>query len=197
MSRPERVPTSTSRGPARAARPPRGRSALVLLGVLTLGLATTPAAPLLAQNEPTVVFLVRHAERAEDGTSDPVISLPGWDRARLLAGLLGDAGLTHLHATDYRRTRGTGRPLADALGLDMHLYDPRDLPGLAGTLRATPGRHLVVGHSNTTPELVAALGGDPGAPIDEAEYDRLYVVTLMEGGASTVLLRFGAPFAAR
>ena len=36
-------------------------------------------------------------------------------------------------------------------------------------------RHLVVGHSNTTPPLVELFGGDAGPPIDEAsEYDRLY-----------------------
>jgi hypothetical protein len=51
----------------------------------------------------------------------------------------------------------------------------------------------VVGHSDTTPELVGLLGGDPGAPIDEpTEYDRLYVVTLgPDGTVTTVLLRYG------
>jgi len=57
-----------------------------------------------------------------------------------------------------------------------------------------PGRHLVLGHSNTTPQLVEALGGEPGAPIEEMEYDRLYIVTLMDGRTSTVLLRFGSPY---
>lgn len=148
-----------------------------------------------ADAEPTVVFLVRHSERAEDGTSDPVISLPGWDRSRLLASFLEDAGLTHIHTTDFRRTRGTGRPVAEALGLSMSTYDPRDLTGFADRLRTMPGRHLVIGHSNTTPDLVAALGGDPISPIDEAEYDRLYVVTLgRDGTTSSVLLRFGARF---
>jgi hypothetical protein len=52
----------------------------------------------------------------------------------------------------------------------------------------------VLGHSNTTPDLVTALGGDPQGPIAEMEYDRLYVVTLTDEGASTVLLRFGARY---
>ncbi len=64
----------------------------------------------------------------------------------------------------------------------------------AERLRGTPGRHLILGHSNTTPDLVAALGGDPGTPIAEMEYDRLYIVTLTESGASTVLIRFGKRF---
>ena len=151
------------------------------------------AAPALvvAQEEPIVVYLVRHAERAEDGTSDPPISAAGWDRARLLAVMLRDAGLTRIHTTDYLRTRSTGQPIAEETGLRLREYDANDLTGFAERLRTTPGRHLVVGHSDTTPELVAALGGDPGSPIVDPEYDRLYIVTLAAGGASTVLIRFG------
>ena len=76
----------------------------------------------------------------------------------------------------------------------MRVYDPRDLPAFAQELWQTPGRHLVIGHSNTTPQLAEALGGDPGSPIEEMEYDRLYIVTLTVDGASTVLLRFGERF---
>lgn len=144
-----------------------------------------------AQSAPTVVFLVRHAERAEDGTSDPPISEVGQDRARLLAQMLRDVHLTHVHTTDFRRTRATGGPTAEASGLEMALYDPDDLDGFADRLRATPGRHLVLGHSNTTPQLVEALGGDPHGDIDELEYDRLYVMTLTPGEPNTVLIRFG------
>lgn len=170
------------------------RVACTLLAVSLLGgcVPPEPETPF----EPTVVFAVRHAERAEDGTSDPPISEAGADRARLLAEMLADADLTHVHSTDLNRTRSTGEPAAAAAGLEMAVYDPRDLPGLAAALIATPGRHLVLGHSNTTPELVAALGGDPGSPIDEMEYDRLYVVTVTARGVSTVLLRFGEPYEA-
>jgi len=147
-----------------------------------------------AQADATVVYLVRHAERAEDGTNDPPISDAGQARSALLAEMLRDAGITRIHTTDFKRTRSTGAPTARETGVEMVLYDPRDLPGFAAELRATPGRHLVLGHSNTTPQLVEALGGDPGHPIEEMEYDRLYVVTLTDAGASTVLIRFGDRF---
>ncbi len=158
--------------------------------VVALPMLAAPAAA-AGQSDATVVYLVRHAERAEDGTSDPVISLNGWDRARLLAEMLRDAGLTNIHTTDFRRTRSTGRPTAEATGLAMEVYDARDLDGFSERLRGMPGRHLVLGHSNTTPRLVSLLGGDPGSPIEEMEYDRLYIVTLTDDGASTVLIRFG------
>lgn len=162
--------------------------------VLLLALAVVGCAPpseAAAQADPVVVYLVRHAERAEDGTNDPPISVEGQTRAEQVASLLRDAGITHIHTTDLKRTRQTGAPTAQAAGLEMLVYNPRDLTGFAETLRATPGRHLVLGHSNTTPDLVEALGGDSSGPIDEMEYDRLYIVTVTDAGVSTVLLRFG------
>lgn len=149
----------------------------------------------VGQDEPVVVYLVRHAERADDGTDDPPLSEAGLERAVLLTRMLSDAGVTHVHSTDLKRTRETGALLAARRGLGLTFYDPRDLSDLAEELRAAPGRHLVLGHSNTTGEVVAALGGDPGGPIDDAEYDRLYVVTIAaDGSVATVLLRYGEPF---
>jgi broad specificity phosphatase PhoE len=159
---------------------------------LSLLLLTVPA-PLLAQGEEVVVYLVRHAERAEDGTNDPPISEAGQARARLLATLLADAGITRIHSTDFKRTHQTGAPTAEATGLELESYDPRDLPGFAAELRRSPGRHLVLGHSNTTPGLVQALGGEPHGAIEEMEYDRLYIVVISGGEVSTGLLRFGEP----
>jgi len=172
------------------------RRLFIIAGCLLTAVLPALSVPTAAVGQvgPTVIYLVRHAERAEDGTGDPVLSLNGWDRSRLLADMLSDAGLTNIHTTDFRRTRGTGRPISEATGLALELYNPRDLAGFAERLRDMPGRHLVLGHSNTTPGLVSALGGDPGGGIAEMEYDRLYIVTLTDDGASTVLIRFGKLF---
>ncbi len=164
-----------------------------LLSFATLAFGSLPTA-IAAQSDATVVYLVRHAERAEDGTSDPPISQAGQQRSELIATLLRDAGITHIHTTDLKRTRSTGAPTSESTGLAMAIYDAQDLGGFADRLRETPGRHLVLGHSNTNPQLAEALGGDPSTPIEEMEYDRLYVLTLTSTGTSTVLLRFGNPY---
>ena len=165
------------------------RRSFLLVGALFL--VGSPA--LAAQSEPTVVFLVRHAERAEDGTNDPPISDEGRNRALLLADVLEDAGISAIHTTDYIRTRETGRPLADRLGIAMDIYDPADLSAFALALAAQPGHHLVLGHSNTTPDLVRAFGGDPGPPIGEMEYDRGYVVVIRADGAvGSAIFRYGS-----
>lgn len=146
---------------------------------------------------PSAIFLVRHAERAPEPEDDPSLTAVGTERARELARLLGDAQITRIHSTDTRRTRETAGPLASALGVEVELYDPSDLDAVARDLLASPGRHLVVGHSNTTPELASALGGDGHGPIQEGwEYDRLYVLAPEAGGTiATLLLRFGPPVA--
>ena len=148
-----------------------------------------------AAADSTVVFLVRHAERLDD-TSDSALSSAGRARAAELVHVLENAEIERVHSSDFIRTRDTAGPVATALGLEVQLYDTADLAALATRLTRDGGRHLVVGHSNTTPPLVELLGGAPGAPIDEArEYDRLYVVTIGDDGVvSTVLLRYGAPY---
>jgi phosphohistidine phosphatase SixA len=127
---------------------------------------------------------------------DPPLSAAGRQRADLLASMLADANLTHIHSTDTRRTRETAAPVSNRTGVEVDLYDAGDLEGMARLLSSTPGCHLVVGHSNTTPELVGFLGGDPGTPIEGMEYDRLYVVSIQGTNVLTVLLRFGEPFRA-
>ena len=138
------------------------------------------------------VFLVRHAEKTTE-KNDPGLTQAGKARALALANRLGGEGITHIHSSDYIRTRDTAEPLAVKLGLELQIYNPGDLPALATKLKAAPGRHLVVGHSNTTPPLVELLGGDGGTPIVEAtEYDRLYVVTTSKGEpVKSYLTRYG------
>lgn len=145
-------------------------------------------------SEPLVVFLVRHAEK-EEGGRDPELSKDGLARSKALAHVLRDAKIEHVHSTSYRRTQSTAAPIAEVLKKKIESYDPRSLPAVAERLRKAGSRHLVVGHSNTTPDLVKALGGEPGSPIEEkTEYDRLYVVTVPKTGpVTTVLLRYGEP----
>ncbi len=159
--------------------------------MLAAAALSLPSAVCLAAETDTqvsVVYLVRHAEKAPAAAdpSDPPLSEAGAARAEALAELLADVTLVSIHSTDLQRTLLTAQVVADRQGVEIQTYDPFDAEAVAALvemLRTTPGSHLVVGHSNTTPEMVVALGGEPGRAIAEDEYDRLYVVTVGGDGA--------------
>jgi phosphohistidine phosphatase SixA len=151
--------------------------------------------PSAGGHKPLVVFLVRHAEKA-DHSQDPELSAAGRERAELLAKSLRSANIEFVHSSNFIRTRETATPTANEFGLDVTIYDPYSLNVFAEQLRQLGGRHLVVGHSNTTPAMVKLLGGNSGIAInEEGEFDRLYRVTIdNEGRVSTVLLRYGKQY---
>ena len=157
---------------------------VAMFALLSLGACASASAP--------TIYLVRHAEK-EPGR-DPNLTPAGKDRAEALAARLESVQLDTIYSTDYRRTRQTAAPISLQSGVPVLRYDPEKLSGFASQLRAQKGTALVVGHSNTTPELVAALGGEAGAPITEAsEYDRLYVLTFTDGDVQTLVERYGEP----
>ena len=136
-------------------------------------------------------YLVRHAEKTKAET-DPALTEVGAKRAQDLAMRLKGVPLTKIYSSDYIRTRDTAAPIAGEKNLDVVIYNPRDLEGMSKNLLTETGHILVVGHSNTTPELSKLLGGDAGAPIIEAtEYDRLYILKRYGSDVSGDIVRYG------
>jgi phosphohistidine phosphatase SixA len=156
-----------------------------LLG--SLALTFTLLAPCAAFAEPTAIFIVRHAEKAAQG-KDPDLTADGQARARNIAAMLHKAGITAIFSTPFARTRQTAQALAQRIGVEVQLYDPKAPAALADKVMAQHGAVLVVGHSNTVPELVRAMGGTAGADIPDTEYDRLYELVPTAGGVTTLLL---------
>ena len=167
-----------------------------LLMVMLIGCSLTPdTVPSALGHEPLVVFLVRHGEKA-DLSEDPELSAAGRERAAALARALRSAEIEYVHSSDFIRTRKTAAPTAAQYGLEVELYDHRDLPTLVEKLRRTGGRHLVVGHSTTTPSMAELLGGKPMSAINEkGEFDRLYIISIgSDGLISSVMMRCGKPY---
>ena len=166
--------------------------ALTLGACAQLGHETSPETAIAAQHE---IYLVRHAEKQKG--DNPSLTQAGKARADTLADLLSDKGLSEIYSTNYRRTLETAAPIAERTRLEVKLYDPSDLEAFAQVLKSTEGVILVVGHSNTTPPLASALGGEAGTPIDEStEYDRLYVVDLSGDEPASRIERFGVKYEA-
>ena len=157
------------------------------------------AAPPASAPPATVVIVVRHAERAP-GSGDPPLSESGQARARVLADIGKAAGVSAVITTQLQRTRQTAQPLVETLGITPVVVNTQSdmakhVADVAAVVRQFAGKTvLVVGHSNTVPAIVAALGGPKYADLCESEYDSLITLVLdAEGSARAVRTRFGAP----
>lgn len=148
---------------------------------LLLALFLLTALPLQAQN----VVLLRHAEKADDGTSNPPLTAYGTARAEALIGVLSASGLDVAITSGFHRTVDTAAPAAAYFGADTLTVGVRG--GLAAHLERTAAAVrsagsdatvLVVGHSNTIPAIIGALGGPSLPDLDESEYDLLYFMDL-------------------
>ncbi len=166
------------------------RGALLFLTVAVLLLAAPPASAQRA------VFVVRHAEKALDSNEASVpLSEAGQARARRLAAILARTGVTAIYSTDMVRTLETARPLAEALKLPVFKYAAKDARGkpdlapFAKTLKSERPRDvvLVVGHSDTVPPLLKALGCAEAVEIPADRYDDLFVVVPSKSGRPTLL----------
>ena len=154
----------------------------------------------------TTVIFVRHAEKAPLPVDDPVLSEAGVLRANELARQLVDAdvipgrGVDAVYSTPFQRTEATARPVAEALGLPVLSYDVSP-ENAETTIDDIVRRHkgeivLVVGHSNTVPQLIASMGASKNVPeIAEDEYDNMYIVSIpWFGKTKTIRVRYGEPY---
>jgi phosphohistidine phosphatase SixA len=142
----------------------------------TLLLVLALAACATAAREPAAPswYVMRHLQKA-DG-QDPALSAQGAGNAQRLASWFGSDRPAAIYASATRRARESAAPLAERLGLTVKEYDPRDTPGLVARAKAETGTVLIVGHSNTVPEIVAGLGGARPADLGESDYGDIFRV---------------------
>jgi len=144
----------------------------------------------------TTYYIVRHAER-QDNSADTPLSAAGFARADILRDTLLGKGIDLIYASTFQRTQQTAQPLATALQLPLGIYRPDTTAGFIAALKQIRGKQvLVVGHSNTIPQVVEDLSGHIVA-IPENDFDNLFVVRIRRawGSIERTLeqLTYGAP----
>lgn len=128
----------------------------------------------------TRYYLVRHAER-QDASANSPLSVAGLARANVLRDTLLSKGIDTIFASTFQRTQQTAQPLATALHLPVTIYSPDTTAALIDQLSRLNGRNvLVVGHSNTIPEIVRGLCGQTVTIADD-DFDNLFIVTVKKG----------------
>jgi broad specificity phosphatase PhoE len=131
--------------------------------------------------EPQTWYFVRHFEKQLG--DDPSLTETGKVRAEALAAFFSDKQLNYVYSTDYNRTLQTATPVADFKNLEIQSYDPRNLAGFAIKLK-TQDHVLVVGHSNTTPQILSLMGGED-IHIEESDYGVVFKLQKHELGHTT------------
>jgi len=138
------------------------------IALLSLAMLATQADAL------DTLYIVRHAEKIAswpDGAyldSLRPLSAAGVERADKLAAELANAGIAAIYASRTTRCLQTGVPLSDrsgaALSVETGTVDAtkmKDFIADLGERHEGDAAVLVVGHSNTIPELLLRLGAVP------------------------------------
>ena len=131
----------------------------------------------VASAEPVVV-IVRHAEKAVSDGGDPDLSPAGRARAEALARILKDSGITAIFTSEFKRTQETAAPTAASTSIATTVVPAKDPAALVAKLHQLNGNALVVGHGNTIPNIIKALGINAPINIPDADYSELLIVTL-------------------
>lgn len=142
----------------------------------------------------TTVILVRHAEKDASIAEDPPLTAAGRERSQQLVRMFENTGIQILITTPYARTRQTISPLAQKLNLTPLEIKETDL--IVSQIRNEQAGKviLLVGHSNTIPELIQKLGGISISEIPDMQYDDLFILTLPASGKSSLIrMKYGSP----
>jgi broad specificity phosphatase PhoE len=141
-----------------------------------------------SQRKSASFILIRHAEKILSSSNDPHLSTKGWQRANELVHIFKAVDIDAVYASPYRRSIDTAKPLAKAKQLGILNYNPSELDSFAQKLLNTHMGEtvIIVGHSNTTPQLINALSGTKYPNLDETEYDWVYFVDISPKGTPNV-----------
>ena len=142
--------------------------------------------------EITTYYFIRHAEklRVDKTERNPNLNLKGFKRAEAWKEVFSNISFDAIYSTDYTRTKLTAKPTADSKNLPIIIYNPRDMYSKAFQNQTKGKTILVVGHSNTTNVFAnKVIGFDKYQGIKDNNNSNLYIVTLTDKKASSVLLK--------
>jgi phosphohistidine phosphatase SixA len=147
------------------------------------------------------IIVLRHADKLSPPNDG--LKPQGIERAELLARMLADSGLTVAFCSEFKRTAQTLQPLKERLGSalsvksiaidgpggeDAHV---QDIVAVVKSLPADTGV-IIVTHSNTVDRIIKNLGGGTVKPLEETEFDKLFILFANPpGAAGLVKLNYG------
>ena len=159
------------------------KTIVLLLAVLTLVAACKESGKInLAEKENTsVYYFIRHAEkdRSDSTNKNPSLTIQGLERANKWALFFKDKNIAAVYSTNYIRTQQTALPIAKEQNIEIISYTAKELISEKFIANNKGKNIVIVGHSNTTPELVNSLLGEKKyEDIADSENNNVFIVTL-------------------
>ena len=142
--------------------------------------------------EGTTYYFIRHAEKLRVDITDknPKLNYEGVKRADAWKEVFTNVKLDAVYSTDYNRTKLTAKPTAESKNLPIFLYDPKDMYSESFQHKTKGKAVLIVGHSNTTHVFAnKILGRDEYNQINDDNNSNLYIVSVIDEKASSILLK--------
>ena len=156
---------------------------LILLFCLMVGITSAQE----ATEKPTIVILIRHAEKGDDGTKDPALAEAGIARANHLVSILKNTNVSAIYSSNYKRTKATVEPIAKSQHLEVRTYEPNKEEEIKRILADNKGKTiLIAGHSNTTPWAANFLTGSKLVSFADSDYGNMLIVTFWDFGKTSM-----------
>lgn len=161
-------------------------------GNAVLSDSTVIAIPHYNDTAYTIFYCVRHTEKRKDQGDNPDLTAEGEARAERLGVILKDEPLDRAFSTNFKRTVRTAELIRKhSAKIPPASAYPPSIQGawLDETLETGKGKHfLVVGHSNTVPQLLNLLKGDSTYQnIPDGDYSRFYIAISKGVGQSEIM----------
>lgn len=173
---------------------------LILLGSMALNarsyfsapkatnLRYQPTAAIQPQSESAVtqIYILRHTEKVDEDAENPKLSKLGVQRARYWKSVLQNVDVQRIFTTDFDRNIQTAKILGEDYSINPEIYYPLSFDVLK-FINEVKGQHvLIIGHSNTIPDMVNRLVGESRyPPMSHLDYDNLFLVTINASGETS------------
>ena len=127
---------------------------------------------------PKAVYLFRHAEKQViKGEDNPELTKAGFVRSNALAEAMTDISAGLIYSSEYARTQQTAAPLAKQWSTDINIKTAKDPEAQVDIALANCNLHvIIVGHSNTIPNLISLFGVVEAITIEDNQYGDLFII---------------------
>lgn len=134
----------------------------------------------------TQIYILRHTEKADEDAENPELSAAGIKRAKYWKKVLQHIDFDQVFTTDFIRNIQTAELISDETSINPELYYPMSFDVLKFINLIKGKKVLIIGHSNTIPDMVNRLIDETRyPPMDHQNYNVLYLVTINKNGDSS------------